>query len=68
VVDAHGEHVDAFGQIGDRGEARAAEELLEPRIDRVDGTGEADPIQALDDHPTGRGTIGGAEHGDRPGS
>ena len=38
-------------QIVHRGVAGAAEERLVLRIDRVDGTGEADAVQALDDHP-----------------
>src|SRR5262249_47062904 len=67
VVDADGEDVDAVGQIGDRGVAGPAEELLVLRIDRVDRTGEAGAVQAFDDHPPGRRTIGGAERGARAG-
>ncbi len=68
VVDTHREQVDAVRQIGGRGVTGAAKERLVLRIDRVDGTGEADAVQALDDHPARRGTIGGAEHGHRAGS
>src|SRR5262249_16301316 len=51
----------------DRGVASPAEERLAVRVDRVDGPGESEAIQALDDHPAWRGTIRCAEHGDRTG-
>src|SRR5262249_11819179 len=68
VVDAHREHVNRPRQLVDRGVAPPAEERLTVRIDRVDGAGESEAVQAFDDHPAWRGTIRCAEHRDRTGT
>ena len=59
----NGEHVDAVGQVRDRGVAAAAEQGLVPGIDGVDRAREADAVQVLDDRAAHRGSLGGAEHG-----
>ena len=53
VVHADREHVRRLRQVGHRRVAAPAEERLVLGIDGIDGTGEADTIQALDDHPSG---------------